>query len=297
MEKEGKTVVAVTAEGMLLGLLGIADRIHPEAEDAVAALRAEGIRCRMLTGDRPSTARAVADAVGITDVDASLLPEDKEAIVRKESEVCDVAMVGDGINDAPSLVRATVGIAIGAGTETAIEAADVVLSGSSPMGIAEAVEISRATLRIIRQNLFWALFYNALCIPIAAGVLYPVFGWQLSPMLASAAMSLSSVTVVSNALRLKHITLTKGDKMMFGRNKEKKNCTACAVASTYEIAVGGMMCPRCVAHVKTALEGVAGVTEVTVSLEEAKATVTASGTSLDVLLDAVRKAGYEASEK
>lgn len=288
LEREGKTVVLVQVDGTPVGILAIADRVRPEAKEAVEILTRAGVECRMLTGDRESTALAVASAVGIRQVSASLLPEDKERIVRSLSEDGAVAMVGDGINDAPSLVSATVGIAIGAGSETAIESADVVLSSSSPRAVADAYLLSRATLRIIRQNLFWALFYNAICIPVAAGVLYPFLGWQLSPMLASAAMSLSSVTVVTNALRLKRISINKGDKTMLNLFKKK----TAANAETVILNVEGMMCPRCVAHVKEALEKVSGVTSVEVSLEQKTATVVGTATR-EALAAAVVAAGYE----
>ena len=296
LERQGKTAVVVTADGAPVGILGISDRIRRDARDAISALRGHGVRCLLLTGDRPTTAQAVAADVGIEEVHASLLPEDKEAIVRSLTESGSVAMVGDGINDAPSLVRATVGIAIGAGTETAIESADVVLSQSSPMGVVNAFRISRATIRIIRQNLFWALFYNAVCIPVAAGVLYPVLGWQLSPMLASAAMSLSSVTVVTNALRLKRISLHKGEKDMFGLFGNKKKTAPVLTddaPETQVLTVEGMMCPRCVAHVKEALEKVPGVRAAEVSLDAKTATVTAVGVTKEALANAIRAAGYE----
>jgi Cu2+-exporting ATPase len=183
-----------------------------------------------------------------------------------------------------------VGIAVGAGTEIAIDSADVVLSGTSLSGVADAYHLSRASIRVIKQNLFWALFYNAICIPVAAGALYPLLGWQLSPMLASAAMSCSSLFVVSNALRLRFIPLNKGEKKMFGM-KKKENIT-------HTLSVEGMMCQHCVSHVKKALEGVKGVTAVSVDLDAKTATVDAlSSTSVDALITAVKNAGYECQVK
>jgi cation transport ATPase len=240
----------------------------------------------MMTGDNERTAAFVAEQVSLDGFSAGLMPEDKERMVHALSEEAPVAMIGDGINDAPALLRADVGIAVGAGTEVAIDCAGVVLSGTSLTGVADAISLSRATIRIIKQNLFWALFYNAICIPFAA------LG-QLSPMLASAAMSFSSVCVVSNALRLRKIALHKNEirkdntenevqDMLFGKKEE-------AVTT---LSIEGMMCPRCVAHVKEALSAVKGVSSVEVSLEEKSATVTGKA-SLDALKDAVTRAGYE----
>lgn len=297
LEKEGKTVVLVSSGENAIGILGISDRVRADSERAIRELHAAGVACKMLTGDNERVAQAVADTVGLDGYFASLYPEDKERIVREESEKSPCAMVGDGINDAPALVRADVGIAIGAGTEIAMDCAGIVLSKSTLISVAEAIALSRATLRVIKQNLFWALFYNAVCIPVAAGVFYPVFGWQLSPMLASAAMSFSSVCVVSNALRLRAISLTAEKKskkantlqskteeetMLFGK---KENVTQV-------IGVEGMMCPRCVAHVTEALKAVKGVATVEVSLENKTATVSGTAT-LEALTAAITKAGYE----
>ncbi|MBQ9759782.1 MAG: heavy metal translocating P-type ATPase [Clostridia bacterium] len=296
LEEEGKTAVLVTVDGKAVGVLGISDRIREDSPAAVEALRSEGVSCVMLTGDNERTAASVARRVGLDGYRAGLLPEDKEQIVRQIGEGSSCAMVGDGINDAPALVRADVGIAVGAGTEVAIDCAGVVLSGSSLSGVAEAYRLSRATIRIIKQNLFWALFYNAVCIPVAAGALYPLFGWQLSPMLASAAMSFSSVCVVTNALRLRTVKLfysnrkqnTEGDneEMMFGKKE------------VYSIPVEGMMCPRCVAHVKEALEAIKGVKEVEVSLEEKKAVVTVKEGAVTpaTIISAIQTAGYTPGE-
>lgn len=243
LERAGKTAVLVTRDGEPCGILGIADRIRSDSPAAIAAFRSAGVRCLLLTGDNERTAASVAAELGMDGYYARLLPEDKERMVRELSAASPCAMIGDGINDAPALARADVGIAIGAGTDVAIESAGVVLSGSSLSSAVEAYFLSRATIRVIRENLFWALFYNAICIPVAAGVFFPLFGWQLSPMLASAAMSLSSLCVVTNALRLRRIRLLppapephdgssksttktiskKGDsKMLFGKNKNAK---------------------------------------------------------------------------
>ena len=287
LESQGKTAVLVTFDEKPVGVLGIADQVHADAPDAIEALKNAGVGCLMLTGDNERTAAFVAQKTNLDGFYASLLPEDKERTVGELSQKGLCAMVGDGINDAPALARADVGIAVGAGTEIAIDSADVVLSGTSLSGVADAYHLSRASIRVIKQNLFWALFYNAICIPVAAGVFYPLLGWQLSPMLASAAMSFSSVCVVLNALRLRNIDL-KGDckNMLFGK-KEK-------ALVTHEIGVEGMMCMRCVAHVKEALEAVKGVEAVDVSLDQKKATVTASDKiSIDTLKSAITKAGYE----
>lgn len=294
LEQDGKTAVLVTVDGSPVGVLGISDRIRVDSKKAVEALKTRGVRCLMLTGDNERTASFVAHRANLDGFRAEMMPEDKERILRELSSDGSTAMVGDGINDAPALVRADVGIAIGAGTDVAIDCAGVVLSQASLMGVAKAYALSRATIRIIKQNLFWALFYNAVCIPIAAGVFYPVFGWQLSPMLASAAMSFSSVCVVTNALRLRKIRLSgcredqkteKGDKEMLFAKK----------SVTYQIFVEGMMCQHCVAHVKKALEEVKGVKTVEVSLDDKLATVTAT-CDATALTAAINAAGYTAGD-
>jgi len=314
LEQIGKTAVLVTKDSRPIGVLGISDQIRSDAKDAVKALKTAGVRCLMLTGDNSRTAAYVSKTLNLDGYRASLLPEEKEKAVREYREQSPVAMVGDGINDSPALAVADVGIAVGAGTEIAIDSADVVLSSDSLFGVFDARKLSCATIRIIKQNLFWALFYNAICIPVAAGVFYPLFGWQLSPMLASAAMSFSSVFVVTNALRLRRFKLAKPCSPDES-NQKQKGSNICPVApinnqtenkgdestmlfrkksttETYVINVGGMMCPRCVAHVKNALEAVNGVTSVSVSLESNTATVTASA-PLSALTDAIVAAGYE----
>ena len=294
LEQEGKTAVVVTVDQVPVGVLGISDRIRSDSRDAVEALKKNGVRCLMLTGDNERTAAFVAHSVNLDDFRAGLMPEDKERILRELSSDGTTAMVGDGINDAPALVRADVGIAIGAGTDVAIDCAGVVLSRPSLMGVAKAYALSRATIRIIKQNLFWALFYNAICIPVAAGLFYPFFGWQLSPMLASAAMSFSSVCVVTNALRLRTIRLSTDQKT--AKTKEgDKDMLFSKKTVTYQIPVEGMMCQHCVAHVKKALEQVKGVKTVEVSLDDKLATVTAT-CDASALTEAIRAAGYTAGE-
>ena len=290
LENQGKTVVLVTLEDTPIGVLALADRIRGEAAETIQTLKENGLSTLMLTGDNERTAAAISAQAGLDGYRAGLLPEDKERIVRELSAASPCAMVGDGINDAPALTRADIGITVGAGTEIAIDCADVVLSGNTLSGVADAIALSRATLRVIKENLFWALFYNAICIPVAAGALYPVLGWQLSPMLASAAMSCSSLFVVSNALRLRFILIGKGEKKMFGL-KKKENVT-------HTLTVEGMMCQHCVAHVKKALEAVKGVFLVSVDLDTKTATVEAlSSVSVDALITAVKNAGYESKVK
>ncbi len=302
LERTGATTVLIILDGEPCGILGIRDPIRSDSTAAIHDLQSAGVRAYMLTGDNPATAEAVAKETNLDGFYAGLLPEDKERIVRERLTEGSVAMIGDGINDAPALVRADVGIAIGAGTDTAIESADVVLSSPSLVSACEAYRLSRATIRIIKENLFWALFYNAICIPVAAGVLYPIWGIGLSPMIASAAMSFSSVCVVLNALRLRRVRIRpdgldptpttipsnscKGEDCMLFRK------TTNAKATTYVIKIEGMMCPRCVAHVTKALESVKGVSAVSVVLETNSATVT-STTDPTPLTAAITDAGYE----
>ena len=300
LENEGKTAVVVTLNSVTVGVFGVSDRIREDAEIAVDALKTSNVRCLMLTGDNERTAASVAKKTGMDGFYASLLPEDKERMVKELSQNGRCAMVGDGINDAPALVSADVGIAVGAGTEVAIDCADVVISDFSLREVAKAYFLSRATIRVIKQNLFWALFYNAICIPVAAGVFYPLFGWQLSPMLASAAMSISSLFVVTNALRLRSVRLgdleeKKKTKNAEGEsNKENKEEREDKRMKDYCISVEGMMCPRCVAHVKKALEEVSGVECAEVSLENKTATVRCDASvSEKTLCDAIVAAGYE----
>jgi len=288
LEGDGKTSVVVTLDSVTVGVFGIADRIREDTEIAVEALKTVDIRCLMMTGDNERTAAFVAKKAFMDGYYASLFPEDKERLVKELSEKGGCAMVGDGINDAPALLRADVGIAVGAGTDVAIDCADIVISDFSPNSVAQAYFLSRATMRIVKQNLFWALIYNAVCIPIAAGLFYPLLGWQLSPMLASAAMSLSSVFVVTNALRLRSVKIY-GENNTKKKEKEKQQ-----KMKEYKILVGGMMCPRCVAHVKKALEEIEGVKEAQVELATESAIVRCDvGVAEKELQKAIIAAGYE----
>ena len=307
LEAEGMTVISVEVNGERIGILGIADEIKEEAAEVMTTLRRMGIRTMMLTGDRERTAAAIAKSCGIDEYRAELLPEDKAAIVntcRSGGEHRMTVMIGDGINDAPALVSADVGIAIGAGTDVAIESADVVLSKSRLTDVVTAVRLSRATMQNIRQNLFWALFYNSVGIPIAAGAL-SAFGITLTPMIGALCMSLSSICVVTNALRLNIVHLesydrprrvkntkvisenhkNKGETKMFGMKKE---------TAEHTFTVNGMMCMKCVAHVEKALTAVKGVESAKADLEQHSVTVVASTkVSLDALKKAVADAGYE----
>jgi len=290
LAEEGKTPLYFAQDGKLIGIVAVADTVKPTSAAAIKALRELGLDVVMLTGDNRRTANAIAKELALTDVVAEVLPQDKEKVIAKlQAEGKKVAMIGDGINDAPALARSDVGLAIGAGTDVAIESADVVLMKSDLMDAVTAVELSRATLRNIKQNLFWAFFYNAVCIPLAAGAFWPLLHLQLSPMIASAAMSLSSVTVVSNALRLKLFkprhtapaAVVPEEKIInegANRPMEKK------------IVIEGMMCQNCVKHVFNALSALPGVTA-QVDLDSKTATVTGDASDA-VLKKAVEDAGY-----
>lgn len=281
----GKTPLCFALDGKLIGIIAVADKLRPESRDSIESLRDKGIRSVMLTGDNALTASAVQRELGVDEVISDLMPMDKErAVKRLKSEGRRVAMVGDGINDAPALTCADVGVAIGAGTDIAIDSADIVLMKNDPLDLLCAIELSRKVIGNIRMNLFWAFFYNALGIPLAAGVLYIPFALKLNPMIGAAAMSLSSVCVVTNALRLygfknkynKEINIPKGEKQM-----EKV------------LNVEGMMCVHCKAHVEKALMSVEGVTEAIADLEAKTATVKLdSDISIEVLAKAVTDAGY-----
>ncbi|MCI8465264.1 MAG: heavy metal translocating P-type ATPase [Lachnospiraceae bacterium] len=270
LAEEGKTPLLFTKAGKLLGIIAVADVIKEDSPKAVKELQNMGIHVVMLTGDNERTAKAIGRQAGVDQVIAGVLPDGKESVIRSLKEQGKVVMVGDGINDAPALTRADIGIAIGAGTDIAIDAADVVLMKSRLSDVPAAIRLSRATLRNIHENLFWAFFYNVIGIPLAAGVWIPVFGWKLNPMFGAAAMSLSSFCVVSNALRLNFFNIRNGakdKKIKVKQKKEKK-----AMVKTMKIE--GMMCGHCEARVKKCLEALPAVVEAAVSHEAGTAVVT-----------------------
>ena len=273
LAEEGKTPLLFAQVGRLAGVIAVADVIKADSPAAIAALRNMGIRVVMLTGDNEKTARAIGRLAGVNEVIAGVLPEGKESVIRRLQAQGKVAMVGDGINDAPALTRADIGIAIGAGTDVAIDAADVVLMKSRLSDVPAAIRLSRATLRNIHENLFWAFFYNVIGIPLAAGVWIPLFGWTLNPMFGAAAMSLSSFCVVSNALRLNLFKLHDAgkDKKINRHSKHKEETT---MVKTMKIE--GMMCGHCEAAVKKALEAIDGVASAEVSHTDGTAVVTLS---------------------
>jgi Cu+-exporting ATPase len=290
LAEEGKTPLYFVRDGALLGLVAVADTVKPTSAAAVARLRQLGLEVVMLTGDNQRTAAAIARQVGVTTVISQVLPGEKERQVRQLQEQGKrVAMVGDGINDAPALTRADVGLAIGAGSDVAIESADVVLMKSDLNDAVTAVRLSKAVIRNIKENLFWAFIYNIIGIPLAAGVFYPLLGWQLNPMFAAAAMSLSSVCVVSNALRLRFF---KGETQ--GRPSAEKESTKQkgeVKQMEKKVVIEGMMCAHCQAHVSKALNALPGVTAA-VDLETKTATVTGE-VSDEAITAAVTEAGYQ----
>ena len=331
---EGKTVLFFAVDGALVGLIALADEPKPRSAAALAELSRMGIRTVMLTGDNERTAHAIQKRVGTDDVIAGVLPQGKEEVIRDLQKQGTVAMVGDGVNDAPALARADVGIAIGAGTDIAIDSADIVLMKSDLADVPAAISLSRAIMRNIKQNLFWALIYNVICIPVAAGAL-SFAGVTLNPMIAAAAMSCSSVCVVSNALRLRgwnpvvfggaasalepeaapdaapEATLASeagvptmdgpsaedgdGSPVSAGHSEEVQIVKPKEITMEKKLSVEGMMCQHCVAHVKKALEGVEGVEEAVVDLDSNSATAKLSADVADrVLVDAIVDAGYEA---
>ena len=305
LSEQGKTPLFFAEGEKLIGMIAVADVIKKDSYQAIQELKNMGIHVVMLTGDNERTAKAIGSQAGVDEVIAGVLPDGKEEVVRKLKEKGKVTMVGDGINDAPALTRADIGMAIGAGTDIAIDAADVVLMKSRLLDVPAAIRLSRATLRNIHENLFWAFFYNVIGIPLAAGLWYPIFGWKLNPMFGAAAMSLSSFCVVSNALRLnlfamydarkdkKHKNHKKQTTITTDQNKEvKEEKEINEMKKTMEIK--GMMCGHCEARVKKTLEAIEGVTEAVVSHESGTAIVTMSTeVADDVLKSAVEAQDYE----
>ncbi len=305
LAREGKTPVLIAKAGKLLGIIGVSDVIKEDSPEAIAELKKLGIHVVMLTGDNEVTAEAIAKQAGVDEVVASVKPDGKEMVIRQMKEHGRVAMVGDGINDAPALTSADLGIAIGAGTDVAIDAADVVLMKSSLKDVAAAIRISRSTLRNIHENLFWAFFYNVLGIPLAAGCYIAAFGWELNPMFGAAAMSLSSFCVVSNALRLNWIRPydSRGDKkvkdpvtgnlIQESTNKESENAVG-KETKEMKVTVKGMMCAHCEASVKKALEAIDGIESAAANHEEDLVTITNTKDVDEAAIKAaVEGAGYE----
>ena len=298
LARQGKTPLFFVKAGKLAGVIAVADSLRESSLRAVERFHKMGLQVVMLTGDNKATAQAIRQQAGIEEAVSDVLPAEKEAVIRRlQGENRRVAMVGDGINDAPALTRADIGIAIGAGTDIAIDSADVVLMKNSLEDVCTAIELSKSVIRNIRMNLFWAFFYNVLGIPVAAGLLWPLFAIKLSPMLGSAAMSLSSVCVVANALRLRFFkdkarispqTASPVETPILNTTVEGAN------TMKKVLTVEGMMCAHCQSHVQKALEGVTGVTAVNVDLEAKKATVEMAEDVADELLAAaVKDAGYE----
>ncbi len=305
LAEEGKTPLFFAMDGRFIGIIAVADVIKEESPQAVAELKNMGIHVVMLTGDNERTARAIGRQAGVDEVIAGVLPEGKENVIRKLKEKGRVAMVGDGINDAPALTSADIGIAIGAGTDIAIDAADVVLMKSRLSDVPAAIRLSRATLRNIHENLFWAFIYNIIGIPLAAGLWIPIFGWQLNPMFGAAAMSLSSFCVVTNALRLnwcrlydagrdkmvKHsirdVENTEGSKAVAASVTDENNMKMEDKTMEKTMKIEGMMCGHCEATVKKALESLDGVAEAAVSHENGTAVVKLSGDVSDAVLKKV----------
>lgn len=283
LSQDGKTPLFFAKDTKVIGIIAVADVLKEDSPQAVAELRDMGIRVVMLTGDNENTAKAIGRQAGVDEVIAGVLPDGKESVIRTLKEKGKVAMVGDGINDAPALTRADIGIAIGAGTDIAIDAADVVLMKNRLSDVPAAIRLSRATLKNIHENLFWAFIYNVIGIPLAAGVFIKLLNWQLNPMFAAAAMSLSSFCVVTNALRLNFIDIRNGKKNQKENHEMEKT-----------LKIEGMMCGHCEAHVKKALEAIPEVTEAVVSHEKGSAVITLSKEVPDEMLKkAVEEEGYK----
>ena len=287
---EGKTPLFFAYDNKFLGIIAVADVIKSDSPEAIKELQNIGIRVIMLTGDNEKTAKAIGKKAGVDEVIAGVLPDGKDEVIRSLQKEGSVAMVGDGINDAPALTRADIGMAIAAGTDIAVDSADIVLMQSSLRDVPAAIRLSRSTLKNIHENLFWAFFYNSIGIPLAAG-LFVKFGITLNPMFGAAAMSLSSFCVVMNALRLNFCKIhsTKHDRKISKSHSKKEN-----KKMEITVKINGMMCPHCENHVKTALEELENVTEVTADFKIAQAVIKASGAvDSSKIKEAVEKAGYE----
>ena len=285
LASQGKTPVLFAKNKNLLGIIAVADTIKPDSAEAITALKELGLHTVMLTGDNEITAKTIAGQAGVDEIVANVKPDGKEAVIKNLMQSGKVAMVGDGINDAPALTRADTGIAIGAGTDIAIDSADVVLMKNSIMDVVAAIKISRATLKNIHENLFWAFFYNVIGIPLAAGCYVALFGWELNPIFGAAAMGLSSFCVVSNALRLNFVKTYDVKNKAIKNNKE---------GNLMKIKVKGMMCSHCEMHVKKALEALDGITSATASHEQALVTIENSKpVEESAIKAAVEEAGYE----
>ena len=299
LAEQGKTPLLFTRNGKLLGIIAVADVIKEDSPRAVKELQNMGIRVVMLTGDNERTAKAIGAQAGVDDVIAGVLPDGKESVIRALKEQGKVAMVGDGINDAPALARADVGIAIGAGTDVAIESADIVLMKSDLLDVSTAIQLSKAVIRNIKQNLFWAFIYNIIGIPVAAGVFYLPFAWKLNPMIGAFAMSFSSVFVVSNALRLrwfkaKHQANTERDSVPMHEQTTIKQERKGAIHMEKVLNIEGMVCGMCVKHVDKALRDIQGIKDVDVSLESKSAQVQLDQDVPDAVLKAaIEDAGYQ----
>ena len=300
LSSQGKTPVLFARDKSLLGIIAVADTIKEDSAKAISELKNMGIHTVLLTGDNEITARAIAAQAGVDEVVAGVLPDGKEAVIRKLMESGKVAMVGDGINDAPSLTRADLGIAIGAGTDIAIDAADVVLMKGSLLDVSGAIRLSRAVIKNIHENLFWAFFYNVIGIPLAAGCYVAAFGWSLNPIFGAAAMGLSSFCVVSNALRLNFLKTHDSRRDKKVKNPVMGNLISNAgqekagKENIMKISVKGMMCGHCEMHVKKALEAIEGITSATASHENAEVAIeTSKEVDESAIKAAVEKAGYE----
>ena len=297
LSNEGKTPLFFACDKQLCGIIAVADILKEDSPQAIKEMQNMGIHVVMLTGDNERTAKAIGEKAGVDEVIAGVLPDGKESVIRKLQENGKVIMVGDGINDAPALTSADIGVAIGAGADVAIDAADVVLMKSSLLDVPAAIRLSRATLGNIHENLFWAFIYNVIGIPLAAGVFINVLGWQLNPMFAAAAMSLSSFSVVTNALRLNFFEMHDSKRDHKIKNKLKITIEKETKPMEKTLKIEGMMCGHCEMHTKKALEALEGVTKAEVSYKTGTAVVTLEkNISDDILKQAVVDQGYQVTD-